>query len=273
MSTPGTGANPYAAPSAPLVREGGAPESMQFLPQGRTVSAGRGWSWIVEAWNFFSAAPGTWVGITVVFFLLMVVLGVVQGLLALIPVIGSAIAPLPDSLLAPIFITGMVIGCAAIQRDERFEFNHLFAAFKTQPRRIAIVGAITFVATFIVMTIGMLIAGDDLTVVFIDSIANLRLPSTRGQLGILVALGLFIPVAAAAWFAPTLIVFHHLHPIEAMKASFIGTMRNFLPMFVYGLIALVPMILATLPIMLGWLVLWPVFVASIYTSYRDIYLR
>jgi len=33
------------------------------------------------------------------------------------------------------------------------------------------------------------------------------------------------------------------------------------------------MIIATLPVLLGWLVLGPVFAASIYTSYRDIYLK
>jgi hypothetical protein len=32
-------------------------------------------------------------------------------------------------------------------------------------------------------------------------------------------------------------------------------------------------ILASLPLLLGWLVLGPVFAASVYTSYRDIYLK
>ena len=33
------------------------------------------------------------------------------------------------------------------------------------------------------------------------------------------------------------------------------------------------MIVATLPLMLGWLALGPVLAASIYTAYRDIYLK
>ena len=40
-----------------------------------------------------------------------------------------------------------------------------------------------------------------------------------------------------------------------------------------GIVGLVLELLATLPIGLGWLVLGPVIAASVYTGYRDIYLR
>ena len=45
-----------------------------------------------------------------------------------------------------------------------------------------------------------------------------------------------------------------------------------LPFLLYSIIMLVASIIATLPLMLGWLVLGPILVASIYTAYRDIYL-
>jgi len=40
---------------------------------------------------------------------------------------------------------------------------------------------------------------------------------------------------------------------------------------IYGVVMLVLSILATLPLLLGWLVLVPIATASIYTAYRDIF--
>jgi len=77
----------------------------------------------------------------------------------------------------------------------------------------------------------------------------------------------------AVWFAAPLVVFHDLGAVEAMKASFTGCLRNIVPFLVYGIAGLVLSVVATIPLGLGWLVLGPVVAASVYTSYRDIYLR
>jgi uncharacterized membrane protein len=68
-------------------------------------------------------------------------------------------------------------------------------------------------------------------------------------------------------------VFHELGAWEAMKQSFSGAMKNFLSFVWYGVLILLLSILAMIPIGLGFLVLWPVIAASLYTAYRDIYLR
>ena len=44
-----------------------------------------------------------------------------------------------------------------------------------------------------------------------------------------------------------------------------------LPMLVYSLLGLVFAIVASIPLGLGWLVLAPMFAASIYASYKDIF--
>jgi uncharacterized membrane protein len=56
-----------------------------------------------------------------------------------------------------------------------------------------------------------------------------------------------------------------------MKMSFSGCLKNILPFLLYGIIAMVLFILATIPIGLGLLVVVPMLTASIYTGYRDIY--
>ena len=46
---------------------------------------------------------------------------------------------------------------------------------------------------------------------------------------------------------------------------------NIWPMLVYSLVGIVLAIVATIPFGLGWLVLAPVFAASVYASYKDIF--
>jgi uncharacterized membrane protein len=58
-----------------------------------------------------------------------------------------------------------------------------------------------------------------------------------------------------------------------MKQSFVGSLRNIVPFLLYGLILFLLSIVATLPLLLGWLVLGPVLAASLYTAYKDIYFK
>jgi uncharacterized membrane protein len=87
----------------------------------------------------------------------------------------------------------------------------------------------------------------------------------------LVILALLLPLIMALWFAPALVVFHDMGAWEAMKASFRGGMKNMLPFLLYGIVLTIASVVASIPALLGWLVLGPVIAASIYTSYRDIY--
>jgi uncharacterized membrane protein len=78
-------------------------------------------------------------------------------------------------------------------------------------------------------------------------------------------------MAMAVWFAPCLVVFHDRDAIQAMKESFAGCLKNIMPFLLYGVIGFVILIVASIPLGLGLLVAGPVFAASIYTAYRDVY--
>ena len=80
-----------------------------------------------------------------------------------------------------------------------------------------------------------------------------------------------LPLAMACWFAPALVMLRSEEPVAAMKASFVACLVNVWPMLVYGLIGIVLMIVATIPLGLGWLVLGPVFAGSVYASYKDLF--
>jgi len=88
---------------------------------------------------------------------------------------------------------------------------------------------------------------------------------------LLIVVALFIPVTMAVWFAPALVMLDGIEPWPALKWSFFGCLKNMWPFLVYGLVFFVLAIVASIPFGLGWLLLGPVLIASVYTSYRDIF--
>ena len=235
---------------------------MQAVPGGRTVAAERGWAWIAEGWRMFLRAPGLWIGMIVVLILIFIALNFV-------PLVG----PFAGIVLQPVFAAGLMIVCAKIHKGETPEFGDLFAGFQQRFGVLAAVGAI-----YLAGTVAILVAAALATGVGAFSLASVG--TDRPEIGItfllgaLIVMALMLPLAMAVWFAAPLVLFHGQAAIPAMKRSFSGCLRNFMPFLVYGVIGFVFAILASIPAMLGWLVLGPVAAAaSVYTSYRDIYLN
>jgi uncharacterized membrane protein len=88
---------------------------------------------------------------------------------------------------------------------------------------------------------------------------------------LLVCALLVVPLLMAFWFAPPLIVLRGDEPVAAMLTSFRACLRNMLPFTVYGLIGIVFIVIASIPLFLGLLVLIPVAAATVYTSYKDVF--
>ena len=90
-------------------------------------------------------------------------------------------------------------------------------------------------------------------------------------LAMLVSLVLTVPLFMGIWFAPALVLFNNMHPVDAIKASFNACLKNVVPFLVFWVITLVLIFFAALPVGLGFLVLIPVLAGSVYASYRDIF--
>ena len=99
--------------------------------------------------------------------------------------------------------------------------------------------------------------------------AHLRLALALAALLCLV--GTLARAAFALWFAPALVVLRGAAPVAAIKESFSACLKNFVPFLIYGIVLLVLGIVAAIPLGLGWLVLGPVVIASVYVAYRDIF--
>jgi uncharacterized membrane protein len=88
---------------------------------------------------------------------------------------------------------------------------------------------------------------------------------------VLVGLLFAVPVLMAFWFAPALVVLRGDEPFAAMKTSFRACLRNMPPFLIYGLLGILFAILASIPLGLGFIVLIPVGMVTVYTSYKEIF--
>jgi uncharacterized membrane protein len=228
------------------------------------VEAARGWSWIAEGWELFRREVGPWIALIVVAALVFI------GL-ALVPFLGSLAA----IVLAPVFGAGFVIACREQEEGGGVQVAHLFAGFRGDYfGRLVSIGLIFLAITVAVaLAVGVVTGAGMWTLLGsgeVDPVAVAGAGVTL-LLALLVMLALLLPVSMALWFAPALVVFHERSAGEAMKASFVACLRNIVPFLLYGVVAFLLAMLASLPFGLGWLVLGPVLAASLYTGYRDIF--
>jgi hypothetical protein len=228
---------------------------------GRTVSAGQGWTWIADGFGLFKKAPGMWIAMVIILFVILIVL-------AFIPLLGAV----ATFLLMPLFLAGLMLGCRELQGGGGLEVGHLFAGFKEHTGNLIVLGALAIGGWIIVMlpVIAIVGAGTIFGMMRGDA-AGAAAMGGSFVLAWLIAMALSIPIYMALWFAPALVVLRGLAPVAAVKESFFGCLKNMVPFLIYGIVLLVLGIVAAIPLGLGWLVLGPVAIASIYVSYRDIY--
>jgi uncharacterized membrane protein len=236
----------------------------------RAVDIGRGVAWLGEGWRLFIPAVGPWILIVIVGLVLNVVL-------AFIPILGS----IASHLLFPILLGGMMLGCRAIDRGEPLTVAHLFAGFGPKAAPLLIVALIYIAATIAILFLVVAVIVAFFGVAVLSHIWSGRESLSDSaawtgialvvMIGLLLFLLLYFPLIMAVWFAPALVVLQGAEPWDAMKLSFMGCVRNILPLLIYSIVWCILAIVASIPLMLGWLVFGPVTVASIYASYCDIF--
>ena len=257
-----TTTNPYAAPKAAVADET-VILNADFVPDGQSRPFGHGWTWIAQGWELFKRQPGMWIGIVLLFLVIMI------GA-SLIPFIGGLLL----TLFGPVFAAGFVLGCKALDSGAELELGHLFAGFRERTGTLVGVGALYLAASLVIMLVVGLIMGVGMfTMMGGGDPQEMAAMGMTMVLAMLVMFALLLPVIMAIWFAAPLVVFHEHGALEAMKGSFAGCLKNILPFLWYSVVFTVLAVIATLPLMLGWLALGPVLAASIYTAYRDIYLK
>ena len=263
--TPTQPDHPYKAPDAPLTQQY-RPSDQQFhlLPEPRKCQAGWGISWLTNAFTIFKNDFLTWIGIGVVYLVILMVT-------SFIPVV-NIIA----SFISFVFIGGIIKGCHEQVMGQGLRFDHLFSAFSTHLMPLVILVLLYFVAIIIAIIPMVIIGGGAFFFLgMADSFSGGTADSSIVLMFLLVFLLvmlLIIPIMMALWFAPALIVIHDIEPFQAMKMSFKGCLKNLIPFLIFGLVTpLVLLLLAVFTLGIGLLAVFPIGMITYYTSYRDVW--
>ncbi len=235
-----------------------------------SVPSGNGVSWWREGWRLFALSPWVWIAIAVVFMVIVVCLHFV-------PLLGSV----ASTVLSPVLAAGVMAGCLAQDRGGELTINHLFSGFSERLTSLLVLGLIYLAGTIVIVGVVVVIVAGTLGMSGIGALmagdpvqATVTMFATLGVGALLAVLAgtlLALPLMMAYWFAPALVMLRGDEPVAALKASFFACLANISPMLIYSIIGVVLAIVATIPMGLGWLVLGPVFAASIYASYKDIF--
>ena len=230
----------------------------------RTVDAGRGVTWWTDAWALFAKNIGMWVVLSLIMLVIFIVL-------SFIPLIGSLAA----ALLTPVFIGGWMLAARKVEGGGTLEVGDLFSGFRDKLTPLIVLGALLLAATIVigvvVAALGIGAVGGMMAGGAHNSAGGMMAAAGTGLFALLVALVLGFAVALAMWFAPALVVFRDMPPVDALKASVSASLKNIAPFLIYGLLYIVAAIVASIPFGLGWIVLVPIVLLTVYVSYKDIY--
>jgi hypothetical protein len=239
----------------------------------RRVPAKHGWLWIVRGWQLFARKPLS----SIVFTLIVwsaTQMGAVHPLLTVAAVI-----------LLPGLLGGWALACAAVERGDSVPVNLLFEGLRRRFGELAALGAFNVVANVLILLIVVGVGGELMRELISDpsSMDEARVAEAQGRVLQALFLGMLIavPVSMAVWFAPLGVLLGGLRPTQALLASLAGMVRNWPAFTVYGVVwTLLGFVvfrlclLAVKPMPALGLTIWmfmPVFVPSVYASYRDIF--
>ena len=241
------------------------PGAPRLVMPGRACPASAGVDWISQGWKLFRAAPLMWI-------LFLVIYLIIQIALSFVPIVGTW----ASYLVAPVFAGGVALGCRSIETGGELEIEHLFGGFRRRTAELLVVGVLYILGGLAILLVFGMFAGFSLVTSVImggedAALAKIAAASLPLVLGALVCAALFVPLMAAYWFAPMLVVLNEVKPVDAMRESLFASFRNFVAFLVYGIVMLLLFLAALIPLGLGLLAWAPLMMASTYASYRGVF--
>ena len=242
----------------------------------RSLEASHGWRWLTRGLALFRKNPAQWM-------MMFALLFVGSRILLAIPYAG-----LLAVLITPNFLAGLTHGAQALSEGKPLRWGYLASGFLKTPGRLITLGGVSLLGHFLMLLAMTTVAGSALSdivqtmsagAVTEETMAAVRAAAPRLMLSTAVGLGVVLPVILAVWFAPMLVFFDDMKAGPAMVASLWACLRNVLPMLVYSIALLGPLLVLTQigmalthqPDVGVWL-LAPVLVPSLYVSYRDVFI-
>ncbi|HEX7455341.1 MAG TPA: BPSS1780 family membrane protein [Gallionella sp.] len=229
------------------------------------LEANQGWQWIKKGYALFMQAPLLWI-------VLLAICFVAAAGISAVPVIGEPLV----SLLMPVVVIGLMAGCRSLELGDELELAHLFSGFQRHTSHLITLGGIALVSQYLIFGVMMMVGGATLVGIMMNNHSPaapevIQQAVAGAGAAVMIGITLFSVLLMSMQFAPMLVFFHNIAPVAAMKLSLRAFTRNVGAMFVYGMAFLLLAILASIPMMLGWLVLMPIVFTSLYASFCDIF--
>lgn len=230
------------------------------------LDAGQGLAWYGCGWNLFRPFVAVWLLYGVIFLAILAVC-------FFIPLLG----PLLFMLVFPLLAAGFYIGADNVNRGSALELGTLFQGFTREDIRspLLILGG---------LFLGLMIAAAVIMMLF-----GAGMMGTMGQggqgpgmgpqaffspamgAGFIVGLVVQVLIAMCMFFAIPLATFDQVQPVEAVRSSFQAAARNILPFLIFVISYMILAFIASLPMLLGLILLFPVAFCSIYCAYRGVF--
>lgn len=234
------------------------------------VPASHGWLWIRHGYRLIMRNPLQAFSLAMVF-----ALGLFLAML--IPLGGMLLA----MLAMPVLMAGYMRVCRALEYSEKVAPRFIFAGFESRTAQLVSLGGMLLMGMIVISMLTLAMGGDALSAILTtyqkDQDPNglleaMTAPDSGMLPSLMTGLSLMFALMLAFQYAPMLVFFNQKTPLEALKASLRGSVRNIVPILVYSMIMqLIAFALSIIPMGLGWIVLLPMGLTSIYVSYRDIF--
>jgi hypothetical protein len=160
------------------------------------------------------------------------------------------------------------------------------SGFLKNAAQLITIGGVSLVGQFLMLMAIVLIGGETITGISKTMVTGSATPETieamraaapRMMAAMVVGFSVSLPLMMAVWFAPLLVFFNNVKPLAALMLSLWACLKNILPLLIYSMAVLVPLVILT-PLSLAarqpdlglWL-LAPILVPSIYVSYKDLF--
>lgn len=199
-----------------------APIDVSFVRQ----PGPRGILWLRQAFRMLQAARGPWLSLLLAFYLIQITVG-------LIPYAG----PIAMMVLRPVFTVGFLAAAWTQERGGSPSLRHLVRGFRANLGALIPIGVFLLLGTLVAVLASIPFDGGALVDALKSSEpADEALPNAQVQIGMLASIVFALPIVAAAWFAPALVVFNNCGAARALATSLKAVVTNWKPLAVYALL-------------------------------------
>ncbi len=257
-----TEVNPYQGPETDVASPQG--DGTFKLDGPHKITVGQALGWLGEGMKMLSGHWGVVIGA------LVLVMVITMGL-QLIPFLG----PLAQPFITTLLYAGLVKLFHRIDTSGRSEFSDLFAGFseRTGPLLLLALVQIGIYLGAMLVIGGIMAVSMGLGSMSFQSMDPQAMSSGMGAMMIIMVplfLIVFTLVMFLFYFSVPLIMLGGMGLGGAMKVSFKACIKDLLAMSIYGLVAMLVVMLGAIPGLLGWLFVMPMLAAAYYVSFRQV---